>query len=63
LSTGSVIRMFGDEVNKSGSELNGHPEHFVLFELGTFDDDTGMFATGVPRQLSLATDLLKAVRS
>lgn len=39
-----AVRAFGDAVNKAASDnqLYQHPEHFQLFELGLFDDETGL---------------------
>lgn len=43
-SQGLAIRSFSDEVNKpDGGDLHNHPEDFVLYELGGFDDNTGRF--------------------
>lgn len=44
-SVGVAIRSFSDEVNRVDvqNEMNKHPEDFELFELGTFDDNTGRF--------------------
>lgn len=42
-SDGVAIRSFSDEVNKEGSNLNGHPEDYVLCFLGTFEDHDGLF--------------------
>lgn len=60
-NVGAVVRSFGDEVNRDDPQnmLNKHPEHFVLYELGTFDDNTGEFRATQPKQLALATDYRK----
>lgn len=44
-SVGSAIRSFSDEVNKvrEGNIMNAHPEDFVLYELGTYEDEFGRF--------------------
>jgi len=55
-STGVAIRSFTDEVNRSDSENNlyNHPDDFDLYDLGVFDDQTGMFSLhDVPRQLAI----------
>ena len=39
-----AIRSFGDAVNNAKPDNNfyQHPEHFRLYQLGTFDDETGL---------------------
>lgn len=43
-STGEAIRSFSDEVNSSSKEsgLAHHPEDFILYELGTWDEISGV---------------------
>ena len=43
-SVGVAIRSFSDEVNRSDSEnqMYSHPDDFDLFELGSYDDSTGI---------------------
>lgn len=57
-TTGQAIRSFGDEVNNPQSPMNAHADDYALFELGTFDEQTGRI-TGhdIPIQLSLAKQL------
>lgn len=38
---GLAIRAFSDNVNSSDSQLSKHPEQFVLFKIGTFEDQHG----------------------
>jgi len=44
-STGVAIRSFSDEINRNNAEnqLYNHPDDFDLYELGQFDDNTGLF--------------------
>ena len=44
-AVGVAIRSFQDEVNRPSddSQIYQHPEDFDLFELGEFNDDTGIF--------------------
>lgn len=61
-SLGGALRSFGDEVNRKeqGNQLNGHPEDFILYELGEYDDSTAVFKLlEQPRQLARAVDLVK----
>lgn len=40
---GAGLRSFIDEVNRPGENnpMYSHPEHFVLWKLGTYDDNNG----------------------
>lgn len=40
-SVGTATRIFGDAVEDEKSIFHKHPEDFVLYELGEFDDQTG----------------------
>jgi hypothetical protein len=39
---GEAIRSFSDEVNNPNSMLYKHPEDYVLFEIGTWDNQSGV---------------------
>ena len=55
-SVGVAIRSFSDEVNRqdADNQLFNHPDDFDLYELGEFDDNTGLFALHEqPKLLSL----------
>lgn len=58
-SLGSAVRAFGDEINRAdkGNQLFLHPDDFDLYALGTYDDATGNFSCGVPRQIAVGKDL------
>lgn len=55
---GAAVRGFSDEMNKSDSRLRLHPEDYDLFELGTFDDNSGVFNCHAPRQVAVGKDLV-----
>lgn len=40
-ANGSAIRAFSDAVNDGKSPISTHPEDYVLYELGSFDDNSG----------------------
>lgn len=44
-STGAAIRSFSDEINdkRPDNQLNKHPDDFDLFQLATWDDNTGAY--------------------
>lgn len=41
-NAGSAVRAFGDAVGDGKSPLAVHPEDYQLFELGHFDDNSGV---------------------
>lgn len=53
---GAAVRSFQDEVQRSDSDLNKHPEDYELFEIGQFDDETGLIIASSPRSLARAVD-------
>lgn len=43
---GAALRSFGDEINRKGDQnntLGTHPTDFILWEIASFDDETGKF--------------------
>lgn len=59
-TTAMAQRAFSDEVNKSDSPIKQHPEHYALFHIADWDDETGIFSNNQPRQVILATDCIKS---
>lgn len=63
-ATGAAVRLFQDEVNKPGTPFHAHPEDYVLFELGVFDDSTGSVTMlPEPRQLARGKDFVEVNRA
>lgn len=60
VSKGGAERAFADAVNDPSTPMYKHPEDYVLCELGTFDDGTGMFEVGVPKQISFGKSVHRA---
>lgn len=58
-SVGIAMRSFTDEVNRSAAdnEMYKHPQDFRLFELGRYDDATGMFDCVTPQLLASGTQV------
>ena len=44
-SAGVGVRAFSDEVNRNNEEnqMYAHPDDFDLYDIGIFDDSTGLF--------------------
>lgn len=40
-SVGSALRAFGDAVNEKGSPFNKHPEDYLIYHIGSYDDSLG----------------------
>ena len=40
--TGQALRAFVDTVNDPSTAINKHPEDYLLYEIGSFDDSTAM---------------------
>jgi hypothetical protein len=61
VSAGQALRSFSDEVNSksdAASLIAKHPSDFDLFQLGSYDTETGLFSCAAPRQLALGRDLV-----
>lgn len=59
-STGMAIRSFQDEVRNAESPMAKHPADYTLFQLGSFDEDSGKFENlDSPRQLVRGLDVAK----
>jgi len=41
-NTATCLRWFSDLVNKDGHPWQAHPEDYTLFQLGEYDDQSGM---------------------
>jgi len=54
-----ALRSFRDEVNRkdSSDDLSRHPDDFELYEVGVFDDATGIIDVFEPRIVARAKDL------
>jgi len=58
-SKGEAIRAFIDICNDSKTELGRYPQDFVLFYLGKFDSDKGVFINNVaPESLGVGTEFI-----
>lgn len=57
---GQAIRACIDLGQDMATTVARHPADFMLVDLGTFDDQTGTVATGVPLQLGTVASFLPA---
>jgi len=59
-NNGEMIRNFSDAIQDPQSKLAKHPQDYVLFELGSFDDDKCVFSLHkAPVRLCMAMDFVK----
>jgi len=62
VTEGTAIRAFAVAVNDPGTMLAKHPGDYVLFEVGSFDDDSGFLAALSPvKQLCIAAAVKEQV--
>lgn len=52
-----AIRMFEDETLRPESIIGEHPEHYILFNIGTFNDSTGHIESREPKALRRAHEI------
>lgn len=58
-SKGQALRSFVDVVNDQSSEFFKHPEDYVLFLIGDFDERTGVITVAdAPTMLALGSNVL-----
>lgn len=57
-SAGVAMRIFGDMANDQKDPVGHHPEDYTLFELASWDEDTGKFTQdGANRSLANGIEL------
>lgn len=56
---GEAMRLFMDAVNDPASPFHKHPEDFILFQCGEFEDGTGIFSSHDPERVCSALDMLR----
>lgn len=59
---GEAIRSFSDTANSKDSGIGSHPEDYVLFYLGEYDELTAKFdLTSAPEAMGVALDYVRPV--
>lgn len=59
---GQALRVFGDALNDSKHQFGCHPEDYTLFEIGFFDDRSGLLEPhSAPEMVSTGLSLVRAV--
>ena len=60
-TTGAMMRAWVDHVNSQNSAIGKHPEDYVLFCLGDYDDSKGQFINALaPENLGVAAEVVRA---
>lgn len=56
-----ALRDFADQANNERSKISAHPEHFILYKIGYYHDDTGEIVPIPLRSMSTAVEVLAVV--
>lgn len=57
-AVGMAIRDFSDAVNDEKSGFHRHPEDYELFEIGSYDEESGIVGACQARSLGRGQDVL-----
>lgn len=59
VSAGAAVRSFSDLVNDPNTTVGRHPSDYVLYRVGSFDDQSGSLSrTDLPEHVSDASSLI-----
>lgn len=58
---GEALRSFGDALTDEKHAFTTHPDDYVLYRLGEFDDNSGIMACGEPERIVSAREMLPSV--
>lgn len=60
----AAVRFFTDLANDKQGQVGKHPDDYVLFEIGKYDDQSAeLVATIPPVKLGLASDYIEAFKN
>lgn len=62
-TVGMAARMFEDECLREESDIGKHPEDYVLFQIGSFDDQTSDLIDLDPVVIGRAHEIISAKRN
>lgn len=57
-TNGSALRAFSDHVNDKNSPVNKHPGDYSVYQLGSYDDQTGEIQPVKPARIGTAVEYL-----
>jgi len=55
---GMALRVFADCVNDTTHQFGKHPEDYILFNIGSWEDDKAIFKTTIPMALATGIELV-----
>lgn len=58
-SKGAAVRAFSDLANDKAHTFGKHPEDYVLFEIGSYDEFTAAIVSHAPVSLGVAVEFLR----
>lgn len=58
-SVAQAMRAFGDHINDPGSDMHRHPEDYVLFHVGTFDQRSSNIEVVPSKAVSYGQDVFE----
>lgn len=61
-SKGEALRSFETAVNDEGHQFAKHADDYTLFQIGTYEDSTGMIEPSAPVSLGCAVEYRKPAR-
>lgn len=56
-SDGAMMRAWVDHVNDPRNAISQHPEDYILFKIGQFDDERASFEQHPPQSMGLAIEV------
>lgn len=62
-STGGFLRQLGDDIQQPqpgtlAETMKKHPDQFEIYQLGEWEDETGVFSDNNHRRLTVVSDLV-----
>lgn len=57
-----ATRMFADSVNGENNVVAKHPEDFALYQIGEFDEESGLLVSTQPVNLGLASQFVNETK-
>lgn len=59
LTDGLAMRSFYEAAMNPKTEINKYPDEYVLYNIGKYDDDTGLMQPSEPKRLNTASHAIK----
>jgi len=56
---GMALRVFADCINDNSHQFGKHPEDYILFNIGSWEDDKAKFKTSIPIAIATGIELVQ----